>query len=341
MTSNPVADVKAPRSRWVAFAAALALAFGLSGVAVQPANAAVGDDIYDEGDSPNPIDGTNSLIFYKAADLGWWVNGVNATIPIADVGSMAYTVEDSTSFAPSFQLITFRDPANAYGRLVWEPYQQDPAQDQNEGTYTNLEDGVWWTNKIAGTGPGTQSDPQPLSFFHDGGGAGWTNVRVAAIDLHQGTTTESTSLVTNVTYDGTSIPLGNADNTPFDQADIDAAVAARVASHPYNQADLDAAVASYASTHHFVDGDYIGASRAYLKPSPVAGKKLYVVRSGTLRIATNVTYQWYLEGSPVPGATNSSYMIPANARGKVVSVRVIGTHMHVRFGVQSNTRVVN
>ena len=322
MTSNPVADVKAPRSRWVAFAAAFVLACGLSSFAVQSASAAVGDDIYDEPDSPNPINATNALIFYKAADIGWWINGENTSIPIADLGAMSYTVEDSTSFAPSFQLISKSDQFT-YARLVWEPYQQDPAQGPNEGTFTDVQDGVWWTNKIANPNPGSQSDPQPLSFFGNGAGAGWTNVVVGAIDLHQGTTTESTSLVTNVTYDGTSIPLGNADNTPFDQADV------------------DAAVDSYAATHHFVDGDYIGASRAYLKPSPVAGKKLYVVRSGTLRIATNVTYQWYLEGSPVPGATNSSYTIPANARGKVVSVRVIGTHQFVRFGVQSNTRVVN
>lgn len=318
MISTSTARTKPARSKWVAFAAALALAFGLSGVALQSASAAVGDDIYDENDSPNPLNATNALIFYKAADIGWWVNGVNATIPIADLGAMSYTVEDSTDFAPSFQLITKSDQF-PYARLVWEAYQQNPAQGPNEGVFTDVQNGLWWTNKIPNPNQGSQSDPQPLSFFQNGAGAGWTDVQVAAIDLHQGTTTESTSLVTNVTYDGTSIPLGNADNTPFDQGDV------------------DAAVDSYASTHHHEDGDYIGWSRASLSVTPYAGRWVGVINRGAIGTATDVKYQWYLNGKPAAGATKGFYKVPSTAKGQPVSVLVTGTYKFVRFGVQSNT----
>lgn len=306
------------RSTWATLAAAFALTVGLSGFALQAASAAVGDDIYDEDDSPNPLNATNALVFYKAADIGWWVNGVNVTIPIADLGAMSYTVEDSTDFAPSFQLITKSDQFT-YARLVWEPYQQNPPQGPNEGVFTDVQTGLWWTNKISNPNLGSQSAPQPLSFFQNGAGAGWTGVEVAAIDLHQGTTTESTSLVTNVTYDGTSIPLGDADNTPFDQA------------------DLDGAVDSYASTHHHEDGDYIGWSRASLSVTPYAGRWVGVSLRGAIGAADDLEYQWYLGGTKVSGATSKFYKVPSNARGKAVSVLVTGTYQFVRFGVQSNT----
>lgn len=204
-----------------------------------------------------------------------------------------------------------------YARLAWEPYQQDPAQGPNTGTFANVQEGDWWTSKIPGNGPGTQSDPQPLSFFGAGGGAGWTSLKIDAIAIHQGTTTESTSLVTNVSYNGESVPLGDADNTPFDQADIDSAVAA------------------YAGTHHRVDNSGIGTSRVSLAATPTHGKTVGLKREGTLGKAANIKYQWYLSGSPVSGATAATYNVPSNAKGKSLSVRVTGRYNYVAFGVQS------
>jgi len=199
--------------------AALALVAG--GIAVSANAATISLTPYDELDSPNPYNVTEGLVFYKAADMGWVVNTT-----IGDIDSIGYTVADGTSYAPSFQLVTFATRGgqdNKYGRLVWEPYMQSGGLNANTGTYSNVEDGLWWTNKIV-SGPGSQSDPQPLSFFDNEGGAGWTNVVVYALDVHQGSTTDATSVVTNVEYNGDSIALGNADATPFDQADIDAAV---------------------------------------------------------------------------------------------------------------------
>ena len=159
-----------------------------------------------------------------------------------------------------------------YTRLVWEPYMQDAKLDPNAGDYTNVEDGDWWTSKIP-TGPGSQDDPQPLSFFTDAvadGGAGWNNVNVFAFAVHQGTTTEATSIVSSITYQGTEVAIGKADLTPFDQADIDEAVA------PV-QDELD----TYKAGHSISDDVNINWSRAALVGTPVHGKTVSVKLSGT------------------------------------------------------------
>jgi hypothetical protein len=303
------------RSKWVAIASALALTLVGGGLALQSASASGSFPVYDESDSPNPLSATNGLIFYKAADLGWTVSDTG--IPLTDVTEASYTVKSGTGYAPSYQLITKSDQFS-YARLVWEPYQQDPQQGPNDGTFTNVQNGIWWTNKI-GSGAGSQSDPQPLSFFASGGGAGWTNVKAGVADIHQGGTTEVTSLVTHVSFNGTSIPLGDADNTPFSQSDIDTAVNA------------------YQATHHTADGTDLGASRALLSSTPTHGKYVGVKLQGSMARATDRHYQWFLSGDAVSGATHSTYKVPSSAKGKSVSVRVTGTYKYMVFGIHSNT----
>lgn len=303
------------RSKWAAVAAAFALTLGFSALAVQSATADSSLPVYDENDSPNPLDATNGLVFYKAADLGWTVNSTTG-VPISGVTELSYTVASGTDYAPSIQLITHSDAFN-YARLVWEPYLQDPAQGPNTGTFSNVQTGLWWTNKIP-SGPGSQAEPKPLAFF-DGA---WANLTVRQIAIHQGSTTESTSLVTNVSYNGDSIPLGDADNTPFDQSDIDSAVDA------------------YAGTHHRVDNAGIGTSRASVASTPVHGQSVGVKREGTLGKAAGIRYQWYLSGTAVSGATNSTYKVPSSAKGKSLSVRVTGRYNYVAFGVQSSAKTI-
>lgn len=347
-------SLRGARRTWVAAGTALVVTAGLTGFALQGASASgTTYQPYDETDSPNPYNLTEALAFYKAADMGWIVNA-----PIADVHSLAYTVADGTSYAPSFQLVT-TSTAKPYARLVWEPYQQAGNLNPNKGAYTDLQDGVWWTNKIA-SGKGSQSDPQPLSFFSTpvaDGGAGWTDLTVYAVDVHQGTTTDATSIVTKVNYNGTDIPLGNADATPYDAADIAAATAPLAAQITDLQADKTAlqsqvdaltsqkaalqsqvdALNAYKNTHHVADGYNLGLSRALLSATPVHGKTVGIALSGTITKATSVKYQWYLSGKAVPGATKSTYKVPSNAKGRAVSVRVTGTYNYIVFSIHSNT----
>ncbi|MGC3956041.1 MAG: hypothetical protein QM804_17655 [Propionicimonas sp.] len=66
-------------------------------------------------------------------------------VPLDEVDGLAYTVDASTGHAPSYQLgLVNRTTKLTYARLVWEPYQQDPSAGDNHGSYTGLEDGLWW-----------------------------------------------------------------------------------------------------------------------------------------------------------------------------------------------------
>ena len=51
------------------------------------------------------------------------------------------------------------------------------------------------------------------------------------------------------------------------------------------------------------------------------------------------TYQWYLGGHAVAGATGSTYKVPASAKGKSVSVKVTGTYMKMVFAIHSSTSI--
>jgi hypothetical protein len=325
MTISHAATTKKTWAVRTGIAGIAAATLAVSGIAIAANAAGPAFAPYDETDSPNPYEITNGLVFYRAADMGWVVNA-----PIADVESLAYTVADGTSYAPSFQLVTTadRDGGTAkYGRLVWEPYMQAGELNPNSGEYTDLEDGLWWTSKIV-SGAGSQSEPQPLAFFENGGGAGWDNVNVIAVDVHQGTTSDVTSVVTKVNYNGTDIALGNADATPFAQSDIEAATA-----------PLVSALNAYKANHHLKDGTSIGTSSATLSGTPTVGKKLGVKLSGNITKATGVKYQWYVSGVAVNGATKSTFTVPKSAKKHTVTVRVTGTYNYVTFGVQSNGAV--
>ncbi|BDV30240.1 hypothetical protein [Microbacterium terricola] len=372
MNNRTLGAVKGTRAKWAATGTALALVAGLGGFAAQAANAA-GEPSFAPWDeeNPNPISLTDALVFYKNADFGWVVN-----THLSEVTELAYTVADghstagATAYAPSFQLITHSDQ-KTYARLVWEPYMQADELDPVSGEYTDLQDGLWWTNKIP-SGPGSQADPQPLAFFADGGAAGWTNVVAGAIDVHQGSTSETVSTITHVSFNGSAVPLGNPDATPFDSADIDDAVAeattpldeqlegqsgvirdqaaeiaalkgqleAKTAKATSLQKQLDAKAAelkSYKATHHTADGTDLRESRALLSAAPVHGRTVGVDLTGTIAKADSVKYQWYLSGKAVDGATKSTYKVPANATKRSVSVKVTGTSGYITFSIHSNT----
>ncbi|MEN0129939.1 MAG: hypothetical protein AAGC49_10910 [Brevundimonas sp.] len=338
-----------------AAASAAALA-GLTfvGVAAAHADPAPSFVVYDEGDSPNPYNVVDGLVFYRAADLGWVVN-----TPISGVQHLDYTVASGTSYAPSFQLITHSDQ-KSYARLVWEPYMQGADLNPNSGEYTNLQDGLWWTNKIQ-SGPGSQADPQPLAFFSSPTGTGWTNVSVIAVDVHQGSTTDATSVVTKVAFNGNSIALGTTDATPFDQSDIDDATApvhAQVSSLTGEVSSLTGQVASltgqvasltgqvrsltadkatlqaYKATHSHADTTYnakldqILALRAAapftVSGTAKAGSTLTV--GGTKAAGVTYTYQWAVAGKNVRKATSASFKLPQSAVGHTVKVIVTRTY---------------
>lgn len=213
----------------------------IAGTVAASATSAVEEQLvtWTEQENNEPLPVVDGLVFYKAAQInfGTALPGPNPA-PFADVDAIAtlsgieglsYQVSESSSWAPSLQLVIDAPGKDVtYARLTYEPYMQNP-RGENTGEYTALEDGLWWANRVfvngAGTSPfgtaeGSQSNPQPLSFFANHFGE---SAAVKAVSLHQGTSTESTSVVTSLTIAGQSIDLGDPDTTPFDQADIDAA----------------------------------------------------------------------------------------------------------------------
>jgi len=345
------------RRRSAALAAALAVAAGGAVVAAGPATAASEDapsfKAYDEKDSPNPLDVVGGLGFYPGADLGWIVGSTDERVTIPDVEDLGYTVSagdtytaaDGDTYAPSFQLVTTSEQ-NPYARLVWEPYMQKGNLNDSTGTYTNLQDGVWWTNKIA-SGPGSQSDPQPLEFFRNGGGAGWSDAVVFAIDVHQGKTSPSTHVVKDVMFNGHQVPLGTTDPTPFDEADIAAATAplntqlsaarstsAKLTAQVADLNDEVAALRAYRASHAHSNAAYDAKADALLasrakSPFSVSGtmkvgKKL--TASGTKVSGVHYSYRWYVGGKAVSKATGSTFKLPESAAGHTVLVKVTRTY---------------
>ncbi|MCW2289021.1 S-layer family protein [Leucobacter luti] len=61
-----------------------------------------------------------------------------------------------------------------------------------------------------------------------------------------------------------------------------------------------------------------------VKGSPEVTKTLTASATGWVPAATEYTYQWYIAGSPVAGATSSTYTLAAGDLGKAVTVRVTG-----------------
>ena len=124
MTISHAATTKKTWAVRTGIAGIAAATLAVSGIAIAANAAGPSFAPYDEGDSPNPYNVTEGLVFYRGADMGWVVNA-----PIADVESLAYTVADGTSYAPSFQLVARADRdgfTNKYTRLVWEPYMHNP-----------------------------------------------------------------------------------------------------------------------------------------------------------------------------------------------------------------------
>lgn len=308
---------------------------------------------WSEGENARPFEIVEGLVFHRGAQINFGTSlpgpnpapfkDVDAIAPLADIDGLGYTVASSTTYAPSMQLvITASEGDVTYARLVWEPYMQDPKQGPNTGEFTDLEDGKWWGNRVFvngtgtspfGSGEGSQSKPQPLSFFMDYFGE---TAEVKAVSIQQGTSTEGTSVITSMEVGGESLDLGLADTTPFGQADIDAALAKVPAGYVTQSelkaandkiADLEAKLAATEKALAKADRATDKASDRALKAqarapyritgSAKVGKTLRA--KGTSYKGVSVKYQWYVGGKKAgKKATLKLKKAHANKRVRVV-----------------------
>lgn len=314
-------------------------------------------DSWIEAGDPAPFNTTEGLVFYKAASINFGTVADGKATDLAalsDLSGLAYTVKDSSGYAPSYQIgIAGGDKNVTYARLVWEPYQQQPSPGDKKGTYTNVQEGVWWaanvwvknpdqtdptkptvkTTPFTGGVDGSQSKPQPLSFFVNYFG---NSTKVAFFGIKQGTTTEVTSTVTHLEFQGKVVPLGDVDTTPYDGADItdataplnaeltdvknqlsqtQAALTAATGTTSANQAMVTATRNSlYAEQAH--RGMIVGTKKV---GKTVTAKLIHAVPGATM------TYQWYVGGKAVSKATTSALRLKRSFAGKSLAVKMTTT----------------
>lgn len=318
-----------------------------------------------EKDDPAPFNTTGGLVFYNAASINFGDPNADKTLnslgSLKDVSGLAYTVKDSSSYAPSYQIgISGGTKDVTYARLVWEPYQQSPSLSANSGTYTDLEKGRWWaanvfvknpdqsdptkptvtTTPFAGGVEGSQSKPQELSFFAEFFGNG-TNVDFFGVK--QGKGTESTSTVTHLEFAGKNVPLGDVDTTPYDSADISAATDPLQAKLDASRAELDATKDQLAQTKAAL-GAATSTTTATQAMVTATRNSLYAERAqrgvilGTKRVGKTVTaklahsvpgatlsFKWYVGGKKVPKATKSTLRLKRAYVGRTLSVKITTT----------------
>ena len=334
--------------RKVAATVAVAALAAVGAIAAVPAMAdTVKYDSWIEDDDQTPVSVTGALVFYKDASInfGHGTAAVHASlVPLAEVDGLAYTVAESSSSTPSYQVAVVSKIKNVtYARLVWVP-----KAGENIGVHADLEDGLWWANNVwvgtTKTQPfldkaGSQGSPQPLTFFKSHFG---TDAQVDFFGLTQGSGNELAATVTSLTFGGRNVPLGTVDDTPFNSKDVDAAVAKATAPLTAQLATLKAEFEAYKLSHPFTtEGGREGyvntadaakakwklvdlASQVAAQNDAATAKAKIVSISGTEKVGKTVSakietiagstrsYQWYAATHSVKGATHSTFKLSSS-----------------------------
>lgn len=335
----------------------VALVGGVFGTALPAQAESVNYDSWIEDGDPAPFHTTEGLVFYKGASINFGTVAEGKATDLADLSGLtglAYTVKDSNGYAPSYQIgIAGGDKEVTYARLVWEPYQQQTSPGDKKGTYTNVQEGVWWaanvwvknpdqsdptkpavkTTPFTGGADGSQSKPQPLSFFVDYFG---DSTKVAFFGIKQGTTTEATSTVTHLEFQGKTVPLGDVDTTPYDSADITEATAPLNAELTdvknqlsQTQAALTAANGSTSANQAMVTATRNSLYAEQAHRGTIAGTKK-VGKTVTAKLihpvpGATMTYQWYVGGKAVKKATKPTLRLTRSFAGKSLAVKLTTT----------------
>ncbi len=343
-----------------AFAALIGVALiGGAFTTVLPATAesASYDSWIEKGDA-TPFSTVDGLVFYKAASINYGKSdgngGLTPLTALTDVSGLAYTIKDSTGYAPSYQIgIMGGSMKVTYARLVWEPYQQDVSPGDDKGTYTQIENGRWWAANVWIVNPdptdtdhstvkrtpfdgdvdGSQSKPQPLSFFADYFGA---DTKVAFFGIKQGTTTVVTSTLTHLEFGGENVALGDVDTTPYSSADLTAATEP-LQNELSNVKDeleqtksaLDTAASTSTATQAMVTAmqnrlNREQAHRGVISGTLKVGKKVTAALVHAVSGATT-TYQWYVNGKKVAKATKATLTLKRSFAGKRLRVKITTT----------------
>lgn len=141
------------------------------------------------GKEPTQVE--EGLEFGKG-DLIHFPAGLISAVGLHD---LAYTIVSSTGPSPAYKMEVFANGTTGYGTWNWEPSNNGFALNAT-GTFTNLENGKWWSSKIP-SGPGSISQPIPyVDLVAIYGGA----TKIISFGTGIGSTTESTAVVSSQTF---------------------------------------------------------------------------------------------------------------------------------------------
>ena len=117
---------------------------------------------------------------------------------------LSYSIRNNgTGPEAAYDMEVLTTGTSGYTTLVWEPYQNGHPllDDGNWHTFSNLEgsNSLWWSSHIANPAPGSQSSPQPLSFFE----SLYPSATISTYGVGQGSNNGgSTTYVDDVAFNG-------------------------------------------------------------------------------------------------------------------------------------------
>lgn len=109
-----------------------------------------------------PTQGEDGLNFAGQGTAVDWYHPVTGNLQ--GLGNQSLTFANVSGYQPSFTIVLNRNGTSGYANLVAEWYHNGGSPSTN-GTFAVNSSTLFWTNKIANPAAGSQSSPQPLSFF--------------------------------------------------------------------------------------------------------------------------------------------------------------------------------
>lgn len=132
-----------------------------------------------------PVQREDGLYFEGQGTAVDWYHPVTGNLQ--GLGNQSITFAGVAGYQPSYTIVLWRTGNTGYANLVAEWYMNGGSA-STDGTFAVTPATLFWTNKIA-SGPGSQGDAQPLSFFVDL----WPSNQLIAVGPHLGSASQSST----------------------------------------------------------------------------------------------------------------------------------------------------
>jgi len=152
--------------------------------------------------APNPDETGPAMVAEGAAFSKGTLLHTPVAVPLAGINGLGYTIVSSDGYDAAYKMEILSTGTGGYMTLNWSPEPNGYAYNAT-GTFSNLEDGLWSSSRIS-TGPGSLSAPITLDAFE----LLYPNANIISYGAGQGTTTNATSVVSDITFLCGTTPFG-------------------------------------------------------------------------------------------------------------------------------------